>query len=274
MIDFKKIISTTHRYNFHSHTQFCDGRDTLEAIATAAADAGILHLGFTPHSPIPVESPCNMSAESVAEYRAELQRVGQKLAGRCELYCGMEIDYLGKDWGPATPYFTDMGLDYSIGSVHFIPAQDGEYVDIDGRFEHFRQRMDAHFHRDIRYVVETYFAQSQQMLSDGGFDILGHFDKIGHNSSLYHPGIEDEGWYQDLIDLYIKQIITSGVVVEINTKAYGEHGRFFPHTRYWARLVEAGVPLMVNSDVHYADRVEASRQQAFDILNSIRHGGE
>ena len=64
------------------------------------------------------------------------------------------------------------------------------------------------------------------------------------------------------------------MVVEINTKAYGEHGRFFPHTRYWARLVEAGVPLMVNSDVHYADRVEASRQQAFDILDSIRHGGE
>ena len=110
------------------------------------------------------------------------------------------------------------------------------------------------------------------MLADGGFEILGHFDKIGQNASMYHPGIEQEGWYADLVDGYIDQILKSGVVVEINTKAYSEHHRFFPHIRYWKTLKDAGVPLMVNSDVHYADRVEASRFEAFEILNSINDG--
>ena len=272
MIDFKKIISETTRYNFHSHTQYCDGRSTLEAIANSAADVGLLYLGFTPHSPIPVESPCNMAATDVPAYKAELLRVAQLLQDRCRLYCGMEIDYLGSQWGPATQYFADLGLDYSIGSVHFIPSQGGEYVDIDGHFDNFSRRMDKHFHRDIRYVVETYYEQSQRILSDGGFEILGHFDKIGQNASMYHPGIEQEGWYADLVDGYIDQILKSGVVVEINTKAYSEHHRFFPHIRYWKTLKDAGVPFMVNSDVHYADRVEASRFEAFEILNSINDG--
>lgn len=110
------------------------------------------------------------------------------------------------------------------------------------------------------------------MLAAGGFDILGHFDKIAHNASCYRPGIEDEGWYIDLVNQYISNIIASGIVVEINTKAREQHGRFFPAERYWRRLVEAGVPIAVNSDAHYATRVNASRPEALSILKSLRNG--
>ena len=34
--DIRKIVTTTDAYNLHSHSQFCDGRDTMEAIAAAA----------------------------------------------------------------------------------------------------------------------------------------------------------------------------------------------------------------------------------------------
>ncbi|MDE6077773.1 MAG: hypothetical protein K2G29_08580, partial [Muribaculaceae bacterium] len=60
MLDLRRVVATTDSYNFHTHGQFCDGRDTMEAMAKAASDAGLLHLGFTPHSPVPIKSPCNM----------------------------------------------------------------------------------------------------------------------------------------------------------------------------------------------------------------------
>ena len=49
-MDFKKIISSTHNYNFHSHTQFCDGRADMETMARAAVACGMEHYGFSPHS--------------------------------------------------------------------------------------------------------------------------------------------------------------------------------------------------------------------------------
>lgn len=268
-MNLRRIIDSTHRYNFHAHTQFCDGRDTLAQIADAAADAGFEHFGFTPHSPIPIASPCNMSAADIDTYRAEVEAANARHAGRCRFYYGMEIDYLGDLSGASSPFFTDLGLDYSIGSVHFIRNQRGEYVDIDGHFDSFRKKMAECFDNDIRYVVEEFYRASAEMLTRGGFDILGHFDKIGQNASYYTPGIEDEPWYQALVGGYISQIIDSGIIVEINTKAKAEHDRFFPNRRYWPRLVAAGVPLMINSDAHYASRIDASRQDAFEWLEKV-----
>lgn len=269
-MDFKKIINSTRNYNFHSHTQFCDGRADMEPMARAAVACGMEHYGFSPHSPLCIPSPCNMSASNVDQYLAEVRRISSidSLAS-CKFYASMEIDYINNEWGPANSYFRSLPLDYRIGSVHFIPSQEGEYIDIDGRFERFRANMEQKFHGDIDYVVETFFRQSMDMVRAGGFDILGHFDKIGQNASCYAPGIEDGSHYRSLVQQLIEMIIAHGLTIELNTKAYSEHGRFFPGERYLPQLIDAGVDILVNSDAHYPDRINASRHEAFAILDRI-----
>lgn len=242
----------------------------MQAMAEAAVASGFLHLGFSPHSPIPFESPCNMLAEHVPLYRRELEQIRREFGDRCRFYAGMEIDYLSGCCGANTRPVKDYGLDFTISSVHFIRNRRGETVDVDGHFDSFAKKMGVYFDNDIDYVVRAFYDASLEMLSLGGFDILGHFDKISQNASYYKPGIEQEGWYQDIVQNYINEIIASGVIVEINTKAREEHGRFFPNDIYWRRLMDAGVPLMVNSDAHYADRLDASRAEAFEILESLK----
>lgn len=60
-MDFVSIIGSDMLYNFHSHTQFCDGRATMAEFAAEAVAQGFTHYGFSPHSPVPIQSPCNMS---------------------------------------------------------------------------------------------------------------------------------------------------------------------------------------------------------------------
>ena len=271
-MNIREIISSTDSYNFHSHTQFCDGRDTIDSMALAAVSAGFEHFGFSPHSPFTIPSPCNMKLADMHAYRTEIARINHVHAGKCKFYTGLEIDYLGPECGPASQLYSDMNLDFAIGSVHFIRNRRDEYVDIDGHFDAFSRKMSQYFDNDIRYVVEEYYRASRNMLDAGGFDILGHFDKIGQNASYYSPGIEDESWYQDIVSDYIDRIIDSGTIIEINTKAREEHKRFFPGERYWKRLVDAGVPIAVNSDAHYAARVNASRPEALSILRSLGYG--
>jgi histidinol-phosphatase (PHP family) len=267
-MNFPETLNGSTLYTFHSHTEFCDGRATMEAFARKAVEMHFTHYGFTPHSPIPIESSCNMHRDNVERYLAEVQRIRADYGDRCQFYAGMEVDYLGDECGPADEYFRSLPLDYTIGSVHFIKNQEGHFVDIDGRFESFKLKMQQHFGNDIRYVVETFYEQSHRMLTAGGFDILGHLDKIGHNASQFQPGIEDEPWYRALADALVDHAIASGVVVEINTKAWESSGRIFPAPRLIERLRQAGVTLLVNSDAHVPALINAGRAHALALLNS------
>lgn len=270
MLDFQELIKDNPLYTFHSHTQYCDGRATMRQMAAAAVRAGFTLYGFTPHSPIPIESPCNMSFDDVDSYLAECSAISAMPEfASCRFFAGMEVDYLGDDWGPATDYFRSLPLDFTIGSVHFIPSQDGELVDIDGHFENFRQRMEQNFRCDIEYVVDTFYCRSEAMIAAGGFDILGHFDKVGQNASYYCPGIEDSSFYRGYLDRMVALIIDRHLTIELNTKARVEHGRFFPSPDVLAPLLEAGVPVVVNSDAHRPECINASRPEALALLASL-----
>lgn len=269
-MDILSEISDIRGYTLHSHTQFCDGHAPMEEMARAAIDAGFGVYGFSPHSPVPIESPCNMSFESVPEYLAEVARLRSVYGSECRFFAGMEIDYIGKDWGPSSKYFRELPLDYRIGSVHFIPSQDGVPTDIDGHFDRFSLRMKDVFHDDIRYVVETFYSRTLDMISAGGFDIIGHPDKIAHNASLYAPGIEERPFYRSLVGDMIDAIAASDLIVELNTKAFAEHGRIFPRKDILRELIHRGVPVIVNSDAHRPEKVDASRAEAFEIIESIR----
>jgi len=279
-MNLHEIISTTRDYNFHSHTQFCDGRESMARMAEQALVCGMKHYGFTPHSPIPLPSSCNMSALAVPDYVAEFQRLKELYAGRINLYLSMEIDYLGDRWGATNPYFDTIPLDYRLSSVHFVSTPDGEReVDVDGRPQNFRAKMAEHFDNDIRYVVDSFYARTLAMIEKGGFDILGHFDKIGFNASSLSPGIENEPWYRRHIDNVIDAVRATDIIVEINTKAYPApvgsttaqeavyEPRLFPSPDVIRRLVSAGLPLAVNSDAHYSSRITAGRAAAFAIID-------
>lgn len=266
-MDFKSIIQSTDRYNFHSHTEYCDGHSPMAVMAEAAVRSGMLHYGFSPHSPISIPSPCNMKQSDTEAYLEQV-RLLQSLPelSSCHFYAGMEVDYLGDEWGPANDYFKSLPLDYTIGSVHFIPSQSGDYVDIDGKYEQFKRRMSENFRDDIEYVVDTFYNQTLDMIDRGGFDILGHFDKIAHNASIHAPGIEDSSFYRPYIARMIDAISRHDLIIELNTKARLEHGRFFPSERHLAELVKRGITIMVNSDAHRPDRIDACRSEAFKLL--------
>lgn len=267
MFDFLRYTRETDRYNFHGHTQFCDGRATMAEFAEAVSAQGFKYWGFTPHSPVPVDSPCNMLWDDVDAYLAEVKRLGEKYDD-VKFFAAMEVDYLGPQFGPASDRIQALPLDYRIGSVHFIPDQDGNYVDIDGSFESFRIKMHAHFREDIRYVVETFYAQSVAMVRARGFDLIGHLDKIGQNANYYQSGVEQQPWYREALHALLDEVVRSGLTVEINTKALANHHRIFPSRACVEYLQRAGVPVIVNSDAHVPALANAGREYGLRLLQN------
>lgn len=253
--------------NLHSHTQFCDGRSTMEEMIQTAVKAGFTVWGFSPHAPVYVESPCNMSKERVGDYLKEIERL-RKLYPEIKILAGMEVDYLDEYNGPASKEVASYGLDYVIGSVHFIPNQKGEFHDIDGSPERFKKTLHDHFDDDLSYVVKTFWNQTRKMILEGGMDIVGHIDKIALNASFINPDIENEPEYSRLADETIGLTIEKGYAIEINTKHWNRYGRFFPHPRYWKKIYESGIEMPIDSDAHYADRIEDGMEKAYELLRA------
>ena len=137
-ISIKDVVTTTDAYNFHAHSQYCDGRDTMSAIAAAAAEAW--YEVFRIHStfPVPIDSPCNMDKKKMDEYMEEVDRLHRLYSPDMVVLKSLEIDYLGGDWGPHIDYFQRLPLDFRLGSVHFVPNQDGVLLDCGRAFRAVR----------------------------------------------------------------------------------------------------------------------------------------
>ena len=255
--------------NYHSHTEFCDARASMAEIAKAAFEAGFEEWGISPHSPICCPSGANMKAADMDAFILEANRLKREYDGRMKILTGMEIDYISPEFGPQIEYFRNLPLDYRIGSVHFVRTKDGRPVDCDGPAERFLKYLDEEYAGDLRYVAETYFAMQLEMLETGGFDIIGHLDKIGDNGSAADPELENYGWYADLVETVIATAVEKGVTIEINTKKYPTLGRFFPNVKWWPFLEKYGAKVIISTDAHYPDKVAAGYAEAFNLLQSL-----
>mgnify|MGYP000450107367 FL=1 len=96
--------------------------------------------------------------------------------------------------------------------------------------------MDEQFGGDLERVVRLYYGRLRRMLELGGFDIVGHADKMHYNAACYRPGLLDEVWYDTLVKEFFEDIAARSYQVEINTKSYHDLGTFYPNERYFPLL--------------------------------------
>lgn len=254
--------------NYHSHCSFCDGRAPFEEFVKEAITQGFYSYGVSSHAPLPFPTQWTMEWEQMEAYLDEFKNLRSKYADEIELYVGLEIDYLNEESNPSVARFTELPLDYRIGSVHLLYDAAGEVVDIDCSPAVFKERVDRHFNGDVLRVVRMYFDRLFRMVELGGFDVLGHADKMHYNASCYHPGLLDEPWYEALMKDYFSLVASRGYLVEINTKAYDSLGTFYPNSRYWELMKEYQIKVLVNSDAHYPERINAGRMEALRLLQA------
>lgn len=254
--------------NYHSHCSFCDGRAPFEEFVKEAISQGFYSYGVSSHAPLPFPTQWTMEWEQMEAYLDEFKNLRSKYADEIELYVGLEIDYLNEESNPSVARFTELPLDYRIGSVHLLYDAAGEVVDIDCSPAVFKERVDRHFNGDVLRVIRMYFDRLFRMVELGGFDILGHADKMHYNASCYHPGLLDEPWYEALMKDYFSLVASRGYLVEINTKAFDSLGTFYPNSRYWELMKEYQIKILVNSDAHYPERINAGRMEALRLLQA------
>ena len=256
--------------NYHSHCTFCDGRSSMEEFVKFAIAKGVRKYGFSSHAPLPFDTFWNMKLDDFEEYEAEFYRLKTKYSSEIELFLGLELDYINNFFELQHDLYKTDHLDYLIGSIHYMDRlKNGDFWCIDGPFDDFYAGLQELFDGDIRLATERFFEISKLMIQKGGFDIVGHFDKIALNASKCQGFNIADSWYKNQVGEALQLIKSKGVIVEINTKSLSRHGITYPDIQFFPLINELQIPIVVNSDCHYPTNIIDGFEPTFTALKNV-----
>ena len=255
-------------YNLHTHSNFSDGKSEMEEMVLDAISKNLKVIGITDHSPMPFENRVSLKKERINDYIAEVKRLKDKYKDQINVRLGMEMEYIPGMSEDFQSVRENLGLEYLIGSVHLV-EKDGALWFIDGaKIEPYDEGLDKIFHGDIKAGVKRFFEQSNMMIENEKFEIIGHFDKIKmNNKGRYFQ--ESDKWYRDLLFETLDLIKQKNLIVEVNTRGMykGRYDGFYPSEWLFPFLKEMRIPVIISSDGHLAGEVSGCFEQADKALS-------
>ncbi len=247
-------------YNLHQHSTFSDGKAEPEAYVKKALELGFRAMGFTEHSPLPFPTTFSLKKENAETYVRETARLKELYHGQIALYRAMEFDFVPGLSDDFDLWRDKLHLDYAIGSVHLVRPQHGDGLwFIDGPLkEKYDDGLRKYFGNDIKKAVKTYYYQINQMIETQRFEIVAHLDKVKmHNAGRYFS--EDEKWYRLLVSETLELIAEKDLMVEVNTRGLYKKrsNRLFPDDETLRQVKERNIPVLISSDAHQPDELNA-----------------
>ena len=159
--------------NLHTHSTYCDGKDSLEETVCYAIEKGYKSIGFSGHSYMFFKPSICMSLEETEEYKKELSFLKEKYKDTIEIFSGLEFEM-----------YSDCeknGYDYVIGASHYFKIND-EYVGFDRDAKTVKNVIDTYFDGDGMKYAKEYYKNLALLPKYGDFDIVGHFDLVAKHS--------------------------------------------------------------------------------------------
>ncbi len=258
--------------NYHIHSKYCDGKGEPEDYIEVALNSNIQYLGFSSHAPLPFDTLWTMNIDDLDRYLNCINCLKKKYQGKIDIFLGLEVDYIPDLISPNCGLIKNLGLDYRIGSVHYLNQfENGDYWPADGSGGDFQKGLQEIFDNNIKKAVETYFTTLSNMVLHHPPEIIGHFDVIKKNNQGNCYFSEQERWYQDLVKRCLHIISKSNCIVEVNTGGIIRKriDALYPSEWILHECLKLNIPVTVNSDAHKADQVNGYLIESIRILKDI-----
>ena len=195
-----KIINLDGRSNYHTHTYYCDGKNSPEEMVEQAIKLGFRSLGFSGHQYSDPDKDYAMTEEKESKYRSDIIGLKEKYNDKINIFLGTERDYFSDE---------SSEFEYIIGSAHHLLVKNHtratyprkieddkteesngsrnshnsddsllNMVDVDWSPEIVDKQVKDFFDGDYMAYAEAYYDFESNVLEKTRGQIVGHFDLI------------------------------------------------------------------------------------------------
>lgn len=245
--------------NLHTHSTFCDGRNTPEEIVLAALEKGFSSIGFSGHAYTPFDLRyCMKNTEG---YIWEIGRLKEKYGKDIQIYLGIEEDLFAP--------VDRKAFDYIIGSSHYFRIG-GEYFPIDSNYGYFKKCLELFDHNALE-LADRYYTNFCGYIKARKPDIIGHFDLITKFDESEAQLFLNNAEYNRLAEKFITEAAAADCIFEVNTGAVAKGIRTSPYPSedllYVLKKLDAKITL--SSDSHSIETLDfafdETRQRLLEI---------
>ncbi|WKY46752.1 histidinol-phosphatase HisJ [Eubacteriaceae bacterium ES3] len=256
--------------NYHIHSNFCDGKNSLEEMVLAAIKAGLRSIGLTGHMPLPFENDWTIQEENLTAYFAEVERLINLYKDQIEIYKSLEVDYF-MDRKSISQQAKGLlkDLDYVIMSIHTIKTVNADVIGyIDESRENFANAITNFYAGDFKSFIQEYYQAIGDMVTTYQPEILGHLDlikKFNQNQCFFD---DRDDWYQDIVKVCLDRIAKTKTMIEINTGAdmrVPGVGRY-PSDWIIPEMKNRNIPITIGGDTHFDNGIVFGFEAAENYL--------
>lgn len=263
------------KQNLHTHTYYCDGKDSVDKMVKTAVNKGFTVLGFSGHGNNEPIDECGMSKENLDKYIEDVLQAKEKYKDKIMVHLGIEEDMAGQK------YDKKSGFEYIIGSVHYV-CKDGNYYPVDYSLEVTKDFLRKVYNNDFLAYAKDYYQEVEKIAGRKEADIVGHVDLImKYNQDEAMFSYEDPQYLKYAYQAIDKNI-EAGKIFEINTGALsrGYRKEPYPHILLLKYIKEKGGRVLINTDCHncenldtgYEESVKLAKECGFKTLCAFENG--
>jgi len=252
------------KQNLHTHTVFCDGRNTPEELIAEAVSRGFDSIGFSMHCDPAVGIGKRPDfPERFEKYKREIRRLQREWRDRFPVFLGIEYD-IYSEWAE---YISD--CDFAIGSVHYLHDGGGELIKIDLREPSaLADCIENSFDGDFMKFAASYYRSLAELATAGDFDIVGHFDLLTKHIDRF-PDWDTESKAYRLLALEAIDALSGKIpFFEVNTGAIARGYRTAPYPDKFIlkALRESGFGAVISTDCHNKEYLDLYMEESRELL--------
>lgn len=246
--------------NCHTHTIFCDGKNTAKEMTEAAIDKGFVSLGFSGHSPMYYAADWTMTKENINKYTDDIKHIKKLYSEKIDVLCGIELD----------SDYADVNLsdfDYIIASVHQLHGKNKIYS-VDLSPEELTECVNTVFDGSWNKMADTYFNNLAEFVVSGDFDVVGHFDLITKFNGKTPLFDENNADYKMSAIKALDKILDKkpDILFEVNTGAMYRKGNSKPYPAEFLlkHIKNSGGHITITSDSHCCESIDFAFDKMID----------
>lgn len=242
--------------NLHTHTTYCDGKDTVEEMILTACKKGFQAIGFSSHS---FMYDSLLSQQTLEDYKQEIATLKKKYADQIDIFCGLECEMRVE---------TELaGFDYLIGAVHYFPFED-KFVGFDRNAQVVQDIIQQYFGGDGMAYAKAYYHELAKLPQYGYFDFIAHFDLITKHCENVQFFDTSSKEYQCAAIEAAEQLAGKIPYFEVNTGAMARGYRTSPYPEVFLlkELKRLGFGAIISTDCHDSACLDYGYQEAVELL--------